>query len=386
MESQVDEAIELLDSVRSEIEGMEATTDSVVLHAQLGRAHAFHENGLEAMTEIEKALTEAARLDLIEVVMDALITKAWALTLLGREREAEAVTEGAMSFSARHGLTRSDLRARNNIAAYSSWTEPVWTLGIVQDGFEMARKSGDMDNVGVLGSKAAWSAIQTGAWDLAMDIIDELREETHSWFVRNQVGFSLAELLAKRGEIEAAEEVLEEMRLELEASTSPQDRVGSLWTYGWVALASGDPTSAREYALQVFELSDQAQWVAVAHTIGIHAAIWQGEASVVSDAIKLAEEVRLDTPRLEASILSGKAAVAALGGDQETATQLFVKAADIFREVGVPFDLALSQLACASLLESDHEAGRDAAEEAREIFTELGAKPFLERLDEVARA
>ena len=134
--------------------------------------------------------------------------------------------------------------------------------------------------------------------------------------------------------------------------------------------------------MEAFDLTDQVQWEAYMATIQIHAAVSLQDPPVIEEAVKLAEDVRLDTPRLEASILTGKGALAALEGEEALAGALFVNAADIFRELGAPFDLALSQLACASLLESGSEVGKAAAHEAREIFIDLGAQPFLERLDE----
>jgi hypothetical protein len=52
---------------------------------------------------------------------------------------------------------------------------------------------------------------------------------------------------------------------------------------------------------------------------------------------------------------------------------------DRWRDLSVPFDLALAQLDFVTLA-PDHPEARAAAAEAEETFTRLRAKPFLDRL------
>lgn len=71
---------------------------------------------------------------------------------------------------------------------------------------------------------------------------------------------------------------------------------------------------------------------------------------------------------LESGLVAlGQGPVAALPG--------YVEAAEDLRALGVPFDLALSQLDFVTVGPDSPEA-RKAGDEAAEIFTGLGAKPF----------
>ena len=71
-------------------------------------------------------------------------------------------------------------------------------------------------------------------------------------------------------------------------------------------------------------------------------------------------------------------------GDEER----FKAAAGGFREYGIPFWLAVTQLEHAESQAASSRADEAArlVEEAREIFTRLGATPWLERADALGAA
>ncbi|HEY5578644.1 MAG TPA: adenylate/guanylate cyclase domain-containing protein, partial [Acidimicrobiia bacterium] len=382
MESRVDEAVELLEQAAA-VEAPEATREVVTLHAQLARAYAFREDGARAVSQIEMALTEAAELGLIDVIADGLVTKGWALALIGREVEALVVTEGAMSFANRHGLSRTDMRARNNVAAFAGWSDPAWTLEIVLPGLEAATRTGDMDDRANLGAKAAWAAFHTGEWDLAQQVIDDLSEGTLSWFGRGQVQSTLAILTAFRGDPQTGTALLDDLEPGVQASTAPQDWVGFLDARAWVALAANDPASARAYALDALQL-EVGQWKDSATVTATHAAVWLRDPDLLAATIEEGERLGLRSQRFESCLQSGRAALLGLRGDREDAAGLFVAATDRLRKLGLKLELGLSQLERVSILGLDHEGGEAAHEEAQEIFTALGATSLLERLDEAA--
>jgi hypothetical protein len=77
------------------------------------------------------------------------------------------------------------------------------------------------------------------------------------------------------------------------------------------------------------------------------------------------------------------AGLLALEGRTDEAAQRYVAAARRWRELEVWFPLALSQYDFAATIGTKHPDARAAAEEARQIFTRLGAKPMLQRLDNI---
>lgn len=75
--------------------------------------------------------------------------------------------------------------------------------------------------------------------------------------------------------------------------------------------------------------------------------------------------------------------MAALEERAEEAAETYRGAIQAWRALGCTLDLALCELDLVLLLGPDHPDAT-AAKEARDIFTQLGAKPFLERLDRAA--
>ncbi len=78
------------------------------------------------------------------------------------------------------------------------------------------------------------------------------------------------------------------------------------------------------------------------------------------------------------------AGIAALQGDVDDAAARYSAAFDLWRAIDDGLSLALAELDCVLLLGPDHAAAT-AGKEAKDIFTQLGALPLLERL-EAARA
>jgi hypothetical protein len=76
------------------------------------------------------------------------------------------------------------------------------------------------------------------------------------------------------------------------------------------------------------------------------------------------------------------AGIAALEGDADAAAEQFVLAHRALGDLGAVFERALSQLTMVATLPSDRSDVAAAAADAREVFTRLGATPFIARLDE----
>jgi hypothetical protein len=76
-----------------------------------------------------------------------------------------------------------------------------------------------------------------------------------------------------------------------------------------------------------------------------------------------------------------RAGLAALEGRTADALALYREALRGWRDLGLPWDEALTGIDMVTLLEPSEPEVRSAAESAHEILIRLGAKPFLERLD-----
>jgi len=87
---------------------------------------------------------------------------------------------------------------------------------------------------------------------------------------------------------------------------------------------------------------------------------------------------------MTAERLTMEAGLAALEGRVQEAAETYRRAVEAWRALDCTLDLALCELDRVLLLGPDHPDAT-MAKEARDIFTELGAKPFLERLNHAAR-
>lgn len=94
----------------------------------------------------------------------------------------------------------------------------------------------------------------------------------------------------------------------------------------------------------------------------------------------------LHGPAIEAQRRTMQAGIAAVGGRRGDAALAFRDAAGMWRDLGLRFDLAICQLDLVTHAATTDRERAPAAEEARTIFTELGAVPFLARLDAVTSA
>ena len=93
------------------------------------------------------------------------------------------------------------------------------------------------------------------------------------------------------------------------------------------------------------------------------------------------------SPLVDAQLARYDAHVAARRSDPEAADRRFRNAAELLREVGARFMLAVVLLDHAELLAArDNTGAEPLLAEAREIFERLGAAPWLERADAAAPA
>jgi class 3 adenylate cyclase/tetratricopeptide (TPR) repeat protein len=381
MESRIEDALALLEEYAI-ADYPEVTEQVAALHAQVSRANAFASRSEEAAGHIEKALVEGARLDLKELVADALITKGWVLALLDRSHEGEAVTEGAFHFAHRYGYPRTEFRALNNIASYSGWTEPSWVLGLLLPAYEEATRIGNLDDRSNLGAKVIGVSIDSGDWDLADRVIDELADMTLPWFARNQINGSRARLTAYRGDVERGITMLEDHEELLKESSSSQDAVTSFHLRSEILLAGGSPAAALAPAQEGLAL-ELGLWDHALIATGIKSAVWLRDAEELRSLLDQGRSMTHRSDRFLAWLEVGDAAIRAFDGDRLEASEGFDAAAALLRDVEVPVDVGICLLDRIVTLGHDGHGVQQAAEEARRIFSDLGASAFLDRLDEI---
>ncbi len=219
-----------------------------------------------------------------------------------------------------------------------------------------------------------------GHWDDLIHVLgDLLGRDLHA---DDRVDFagSLAVVAAWRGEPDAIERFTE-----LATLIQPDDVLGEaalLWRRSMAELALGRTEAASDHAM----VADHAF-----HSFGAltevldgllpmgRAALWLGDLERVGQIIEDVSAT-FHGRRIDAMVETLRAGLGARRGQAE-AVEHYLDAAELWRQLDVPVQLAFCQLEAATFLSARHDMV-GAAAEARTIFGDLGAVALLDRLEE----
>ncbi|MDQ3218119.1 MAG: AAA family ATPase [Actinomycetota bacterium] len=341
----------------------------------------------EAGERVEAALEIAEALWLPEVLADQLITKSFVLEVRGRRAEALGLLKYALELALENDLPSVAIRAYGNLAHQMQIRDRYEdALDYEATAVALARKIGDRPRE-MEGSVAQmFSLFATGRWDDAL-----LRaSDVSDW--ENQSPLLMAVLLpitlvhVARGELDRAHDVLHACtRLE---GGDVQDRAGLAMARACVLRSRAGYSEALGAGREAIAARSQEGWgtesVKVGFVEAVEAAFALADLTAVEELLALVENSRpVEVPQfLSAHVARFRARLAALAGRADDVECGFKHAAGLFREIGVPFYLAITLLEHGEwLIEQSRttEAG-PLLEEARTIFERLQARPWLDRL------
>ena len=305
-----------------------------------------------------------------------LITRGVALANLNRTTEAAVELTGALEVARRRGMLVAAGRAAVNLSYALDPDDPAHAYEVSREGFEMAQQRGAP--VGVqryLLGNAADGAMQVGDWDWAvqavtsqLDLLDEPAERI--WY-----GTVLAVIGAYRGDA-VSEDAL---RLYAESKTFDDDQYRSYgaWSHVVSSMVTGD---LREAIRVCEEVAATGLPGAESGAYGARAAIWLRDATTAQRMrdVFVAERAGRRTAAVLATLDAG---IAMLEGKSAEARSRYADAQNRWRDLGLPFWLAMCQLDIAVTGAMEPDERRRAAVEAREIFQRLRAKALIDRLD-----
>jgi class 3 adenylate cyclase/tetratricopeptide (TPR) repeat protein len=382
-----DEAVERMEQAFAVLSADEPDGDLAWLAHQLARLYYFRGEKKLASERLELALEVGESLRLPEVVSHALNTKA--LVLEHRPNESSALLREALRIALEHDLTAAALRAYNNMTVLAQLQDRFDEyLHAAEDGVALARRRGDRSWEWNLTCVLVEYQVIAGAWDAALAIAAEMPQEPrtlgHTYFPAEFLTFVHAE----RGE-------LDEGRA-LHASFADRERSPDLQARGFALLAAAtlhraegrpaEAAAAAEEADHIFG-SVAIQYRAQAGAELCDAAFALGDIDRVEQI--LGEWATLKPAARPLSLQAHEARIAArlaaLRGDGPLAEGSFTAAAARFRELGMPFWLAVSLLEHGEWLVAGGRGleAEPLLDEAREIFQRLKARPWLERLERV---
>jgi tetratricopeptide (TPR) repeat protein len=384
---QLEQAIERMERAYEVLVRDEPDEDLAAFAAQLGRLYWFHGDVERAAERVETALEIAETLWLPEVVAQALITKGIVADTQGRSEESLALLKHALEVARENDLPSAAIRAYHNLGDTLTRRERYEeALDAFRSGLAMARRVGNLHQELTERSEIACLLAVTGAWADAVEEMTELSEPSI------EVGYIAAllalvpELLIPRGAVDEARALLDHFG-RYESSDDVQERSGYAAARASILRAEGkdgEALAAAEEALAGLSVvGAAAQQMKDAFVEGLEAALALGDLDTAGQLLGRIDALRPRerTPFLQAQAARFRARIAAATDEQGSVEQSFKTAAATFREYGLPFWLAVTQLEHSEWLAG--QGRRDESEpllaEARETFERLEAAPWLER-------
>ena len=350
------------------------------LLADLSRAYMRDAQWARAVEFADRALALGEPNDVLDVVADAFNNKAAGLRYLGRGREAAALMEAAIDIAHAGGFVGVELRARNNLGSVTFDQDVTRARAVAREALTLAERVGHrgMEHWAVGLVAAASYGIGEG-WDEALaladqalasplSLSDEARNLSISWLIRAARGEDGRSTVTRLDEIADATKESGEIA----AATAAR---------AVLAFSDRDFATARDLLIQAADGFRSLANVYLAEAS--HAAAWARDVTTlrtIGERLDAFEQAYLPSYRVERE--RTWASVAALEGDVANATARYGVALKSYADLGLDFDGARAASDAVWLLGTGDPVIAAAAEEAQALFEQLGAKPYLARLQE----
>jgi class 3 adenylate cyclase/predicted ATPase len=379
MSGHPDRAIEEMEAALSALGEMGGAA-AARLNAGLARACMFTEQWARALELSERALILAAAAGDVATVAEALTTKGPVLDEVGRRQEGVALLAGALRLAEAHGLNETRYRATFNLAGRLYADDQIGSYRLIREGQELARKLGNRTWLVVLTTFAMRTATDLGEWDWIMTQAEDLLQGEMPPIEQADVEASVALVLAYRGDQQGAEERHAASAKLLEGVTRREVHGWYRFDQGQLAAIAGRFDEAYERMMGVVDLSSGAAEPGFALAANAAALMRDRERlGAAHGAFRaIATPSRIESAHSEVI----EAALAAIEGRSEEAAAGFRRGLAEYRDLQWTVPLGWALLICVSTLGPDHPQAEAAAAEARELFTRLGAKALLDRLDD----
>jgi class 3 adenylate cyclase/tetratricopeptide (TPR) repeat protein len=382
-EGHVVQAVARLEKALETLSVEEPDEDLAIVAAQLARFLTLNGQDDEAMPHCELALELAEALAVPEVFAEALTTKGTVLMRRSRLDESRIVLEGSLAHALAHDFPAASLRAFNNLGVtLESRDRYVEALELLERAVQLARRVGDRIWELMLFGGSVSALVLLGRWDEATAVAAE---------VESRPGTEHRFLLLHLVEIECRRGNLAEARARLEATAAARDSDNAqVWASyalheAMLLRAEGNARAALEALEPVLALREELGIRYLIIKLGLveslESAFELGDTGKLNDTLTIIDALR---PGERPPLLSAHSArFRALSATTPTETEaLFSQAAELFRELGMVFWLAVTQLEHGEWLVREGRGleAEPLLAEARDTFARLGARPWLDRI------
>ena len=391
----LEQGLESMDRAFQVLSQDEPDADLAALAAQIGRFTFFHGDHVLALERTETALDMAEALALPEVMANGLNTKAIILISHERPREGLTLLRYALEIAIEGDKPSAALRAYYNLAdSLARLDRFEESVSAVRDGIALARRMGNRYWELTFAAQG-YPFFALGLWDEAVELRKQLPEDDWSQARLAFAGLpgTVVPLLVHRGQLDEAEELMA-MLAELETSDDIQERSQYRSGKARLHLGRGRPTEALSAAEEALSDRDSigisSEAIKEAFVAALEATLQLGDVEKAEELIAIIDALPPGrSPQfLQAHSSRFRALIAARRGELDEAERLFKRATGLFRELSMPFYLAVALLEQTEWLVGQGR-GDDAEgllADARELFERLDAKPWLERAGVMAEA
>ena len=305
-----------------------------------------------------------------------LVVRGAALCDIGRTYEGLALMEASRRLAVQTGDQLQALIAIGQIAAYQGG-DPRAALQAEREALELARRLGRRTIVMTNTMNAAEDAIRTGEWDWAYEMVDQiLGEDLGDSDRANALGVRITQNALRGEDTDALMTELERCLSGEPGRHADYTRADVRATIAWTR---GDLAEAARHYRTVASLSPlNAPYVLPR---AARAALWGGDAGGAAEDLAAFEATGTHGPATPANRTTIRAGLAAIDGNVPDAAVGYRQALAAWRDLGLPWDMALTIIDMAELLGPEHPDVRAVAPEAQAILEGLGARPFLARLE-----
>jgi class 3 adenylate cyclase len=374
--SRIDEGMQMLSEALSRLPA-EAEATTVLLEGQLARGYCFRGLGEEGLAAVSHALETAERLHIGPPTLQLLITKSWALSLLGRFRESVALLIGAMELADEEDDLFARNRARFNLSSYLTIDDPHRSLQLAREGLAIGEQYGLAIPIASMTGNAASAALMIGAFDevLRLEAGIGAMHTSLSTFIHGVAAVALA----LRGDMKLAREKMASVEEQVATAASEQDVAELRYEQAVIALAQARLADARRLGHESRDAYLAQGSLAI--VLSGHAAALQADLDALREDLDWLSEYEVLANWLTWATRGLEAGALALEGRTDEAALLYRQVIDEWRRQDLRLDLALTLLERAWLLgdaDPDAAAGRD---EAQQLFAAMGADTLIARLD-----
>jgi tetratricopeptide (TPR) repeat protein len=363
-----------------------------VLSTELGVALFFSGRPSAALAPLERGLVLAERLELGDRIPHAMHRYALALTLTGRLAEARALFEEAIAMAERLGRSDDMIAAQTNSSDLMLRYDQPGGLERSLEALATARRVGNRGFESVSAANALSFLTLLGRWEEVDRLDAELTpddgtERPDAEFVHTvQV-----EVAVHRGDVAAGEERLARCQAFAESGNS-ESRLMYVAARGLVLAAAGDVEAALPVLMDALRASDATLGHAGEATrIGYGPAIDLAlDAGRTEDAATLLAALDGVQPGMVSRLRRthhrrGVAKLAAARGEHDDVEAGLRAALASYEDMGYVYWAAYTRADLAAWLIDRDRSGEawPLLDEAELTFTSLGARPALERVQEL---